>query len=325
MRLLTTMAVRRVIAPAAALAAGFAVLTATPAPAAPAPATARAQATDPVSDLLAPLLSPTVVDPLIALLGAFPTPYRPYRGSICPGGEPECIEDVIAEMEDRLEPLAASCSHHAIFSLAYLRVTQNVKNAADNGYFDDRAWLTQIDAVFAQMYFDTMDTWAAGRKKAVPKAWRLALQAADDRSMTGLGDFMMNMNAHINNDFPYVLAEVGLTAADGSSHKPDHNAYNQRLDSLYHPVFDEETARFDPAFNKLDIGPVDELLVGLIMRGWREMVWRNAEALANAPKALRPLVEKEIENYAAAQGALIKLFFSGNPAKRDAHCAAHHG
>lgn len=289
----------------------------------PAVAPARA-ATAP--DPLAALLSPTLVDPVINLLAAFPTKYQPYTGTICPGGEPQCIEDVIAEMERRLQPLAASCSHDAIFSLAYLRVTQNVKNAADNGYFADRKWLTQIDAVFAQMYFDTMDAWKAGKKSSVPKAWRLALQATEDKAMTGLGDFMMNMNAHINNDFPYVLAEVGLTAPDGTSHKPDHNAYNQRLDSLYHPVFDEETARFDPTFNKLDLGPVDEVLVGTIMRGWREMVWRHAEALAHAPAAMRPYVEKEISEYAATQAQLIKLFFaSPNPTARGAYCAAHHG
>jgi len=180
-------------------------------------------ATDPLAPL-APLLSPTLVDPVIELLSAWPTPYKPYPGPICPGGEPACIEDVIAEMDQRLAPLAASCSHHAIFSLAYLRVTENVKAAADTGYFADRTWLTQIDAVFAEMYFDTMDTWAAGQKSSVPKAWRLALQAADDQSLTGLGDFMMNMNAHINRDFPHVLAQVGLTAADGTTHKPDHNA-----------------------------------------------------------------------------------------------------
>lgn len=277
-------------------------------------------------DPLSALLSPTLVDPVINLLAAFPTKPTPYRGKLCPGGEPQCIEDVITEMKARLQPLAASCSHDAIFSLAYLRVTENVKDAADHGYFADRKWLTQLDAEFAKMYFDTMDTWKAGKRTSVPKAWRLALQATEDRSMTGLGDFMMNMNAHINNDFPYVLEMVGLTAADGTSHKPDHNAYNQRLDSLYHPVFDEEAARFDPSFNKLDLGPVDEVAVGLIMRGWREMVWRHAEALVNAPAALRPLVEKEISEYAATQAQLIKVFFaSPNPTTRDAYCAAHHG
>ncbi len=271
------------------------------------------------------LLSPTLVDPVVNLLAAYPTKYRPYTGPICPGGEPQCIEDVITEMEDRLAPLATSCSHHAIFSLAYLRVTQNVKAAADTGYFADRKWLTQVDAVFAELYFDTMDTWKAGNKSAVPKAWRLALQAADDKSLSGIGDFMMNMSAHINRDFPHVIAQVGLTAADGSTHKPDHNAYNQRLDALYHPVFDEEAARFDPMFNKFDLGPVDEVVVGTIMRGWREMVWRHAEALANAPAALRPLVVREIEEYAAMQGQFIQQIFKADPKERAAYCASNLG
>jgi hypothetical protein len=283
---------------------------------------ARADAPDP----LGALLSPTIFDPIINLLGALPTPYKPYASTICVSGSPQCIVDVIAEMQQRLAPLASSCSDNAIFSLAYLRVTQNVKAAADNGYFADRKWLTQIDANFAQMYFDTMDAWKAGKKSSVPKAWQIALQAADDKAMSGLGDFLINMNAHINNDFPYVLVKVGLTGADGKTHKPDHNAYNQRLDSLYKPVFDEETARFDPTFNKIDIGPVDDLLVGMIMRGWREIVWRHAEALANAPAALRPLVEKEISEYAATQALLIRAIFTQpNPTKRDAYCATHHG
>lgn len=284
-------------------------------------------ATDPLAPLNQ-LLSPAILDPVIALLAAFPAPYRPYTGSICPGGEPECIEDVIDEMEDRLAPLAASCDHDAIFSLAYLRVTQNVKDAADNGYFADRTWLTQVDAVFAEMYFDTMDAWHGGDRKTVPHAWRIALTASDNRTMSAIGDFMLNMNAHINNDFPYVLEQVGLTGPDGTTHKPDHNAYNQRLDSLYHPVFDEMAARFDPNFNKLDLGPVDELVVSTIMRGWREMVWRHAEALAATRKnaLLRKIVEKEIEEYAAAQAELIKLvpiFLAASSPERDAFCAAH--
>lgn len=282
------------------------------------------------NDPLGQLLSPSNEDPVISLLAALPTPYRPYTGPICADGDPQCIVDVIDEMERRLAPEAASCDHDAIFGLAYLRVTQNVKDAADHGYFHDRRWLTQIDAVFAHRYFDTMDAWAAGNRRAVPHAWRIALRASDDRTMSGLGDFMLNMNAHINNDFPYVLAKVGLTAADGSTHKPDHNAYNDRLDSLYHPVFDEEAARFDPMFDRYDLGPVDDLVVSTIMRGWREMVWRHAEALAatRGNPVLRGLAQKHIEEYAAAQARLIKLvpiFLAASSPQRDAWCATHHG
>jgi Family of unknown function (DUF5995) len=287
---------------------------------------AQADDTDPIGQLL----SPAAVDPVIALLGALPTQYRPYTGTICASGDPQCIVDVIAEMEQRLAPEAASCSHDAIFALAYLRVTQNVKAAADNGYFRDRAWLTRIDAVFARRYFDTIDAWRASDAASVPHAWRIALRASQDRTMSGLGDFMLNMNAHLNNDFPYVLEQVGLTGADGSTHKPDHNAYNDRLDSLYPPVFDEEAARFDPMFDRYDLGPVDDLVVSSIMRGWREMVWRHAEALAatRTNPRLRHVVQKEIEEYAASQARLIKLvpiFLASSSPHRDAWCATHHG
>ena len=157
----------------------------------------------------------------------------------------------------------------------------------------------------------------------MPRAWRIALQAEDDKSMTGLGNFMLAMNAHINRDFPHVLAEVGLTAKNGKSHKSDHNRYNKRLDSLYGPVFKEEARRFDPAFDDIDIGPLEDTAAGIIMRGWREGVWRHAEALVLSPTpAARRLVEQEIELYAATQAVLIKaLLGSGNSRQRDAWCA----
>ena len=104
--------------------------------------------------------------------------------------------------------------------------------------------------------------------------------------MSGIGNFMLAMNAHINRDFPNVIAEVGLTGPDGTSHKPDHNAYNPRLDALYAPVFAEMAARFDPTFDDLDLGPFDEAFVGGVMRGWREGVWRHAENLVLARNPL---------------------------------------
>lgn len=273
----------------------------------------------------APPVGPQAVDPLISVLPAAPVPYRPYTSRICRSGKPVCITRVIREMEQRLRPLAASCDHDAIFSLAYLRVTQNVKEAADSGYFADRIWLTRLDAVFADLYFRTMDAWHSGRRRAVPPAWRIALKAADDRSLTGLGDFMINMNAHINNDFPHALVTAGLTDRRGRTHKPDHNAYNRRLDDLYAPVFAEMARRFDPTIDDQDAGPVDETAAGLVMRGWREMVWRNAEHLAMArTPAQRAAAERTIEEYAASQARLIRQAYASpdGSAARDAWCRA---
>jgi hypothetical protein len=275
------------------------------------------------------LINPKPLDPAIALLPALPTPYTPYTGTICVDGADSCVDGVIDEMEARLAPLAESCSHHAIFSLAYLRVTENVRDANRNGYFQDREWLNRLDTVFADMYFRTMDDYGAG--KTVPPAWKAALDDSKYRRLNGLGNFMMNMNAHINNDFPRALVAVGITAPDGTSRKPDHNAYNQRLDSLYRPVFVEESQRFDPKFDMYHVGPVEGTAAGVIMRLWREGVWRNAELLANAktPAQLK-LVNQVINNYALAQARLIEAvpIFRANPNSnrvRDQWCAAHHG
>jgi hypothetical protein len=294
-----------------------------------APASARADDDDPLGPL-GPLVPGTVfgvLDPAIEVLPPFPVPHTPYVGDLCPGGEDACIDEVIDEMQTRLDGLAAACDHDAVFALAYLRVTENVRDAVRSGYFRDRKWLNQVDTVFAELYFDVRDDWHAGRRSEVPKAWAIALQAEDDKAMTGLGNFMLAMNAHINRDFPHVLAEVGVTAPDGTSHRRDHNAYNQRLDSLYAPVFAEEAARFDPRFDDIDVSTIEETVAGVIMRGWREGVWRHAEelALARTP-AQRRLVERQIEGYAATQAALMRTMFAApNSTARDAWCAEHHG
>lgn len=285
-----------------------------------APTSAVADDTDPLGGLV----TPTYVDPLIELLAPLPTPYRPYAGPLCLSGGDECADAVAREMRQRLAPLARDCSHHAIFALAYLRVTENVSEAVRTGYFDHADWLNRVIANFADYYFRTRDSWTAGRP--VPPAWQIAFAAADGRQMNALGDFMLNMSAHINNDFPRALAHIGLTAPDGTSYKSDHNRYNLRLDGLLKPVFAEETARFDPTFDDLDAGSSAETTAGLIMRGWREMVWRNAEALANARNPLeRALVSAWITQYAAEQGRMIKampIFQETDADARRAYCLA---
>lgn len=266
------------------------------------------------------------LDPIIDILPPVPVPYYPSQEVECVDGDPSCIDETIGRMQDRLDPLASACDHDAVFALAYLRVTEGVRAAAEEGLFKDPAWLGHQDAVFAQFYFDTLDNWHGGRKHLVPQSWRIALQAADDGSVTGLGNFMLAMNAHINRDFSYVLAGVGLTAADGTSHKPDHNAFNPRLDALYNPVFAEEAERFDPRFDDLDAGPLDEEGVGAIMRGWRELVWRNAESLALAKSPLeKALAKSRIETYATTQAVLYRTMFASSPeqtAARNDYCRA---
>ncbi len=269
------------------------------------------------------------LDPIVEILPPLPAPYHPTLLPECADGNPTCINATIDQMKARYDALRVKCDHDAVFALAYLRVTENVRDALDEGLYRDPVWLRNQDAAFAQDYYDSYDNWHTGRKDLVPRAWQIAFQAADDGTVSALGNFMLAMNAHINRDFSYVLAGAGLTGPDGVSHKPDHNAFNARLDSLYHPVFAEEALELDPRFDDVDLITLDEEAVGAIMRGWRELVWRNAEllSLAKTPLALS-LAKSTIETYATTQAVFYRAMFASGKARtteRNAYCHARQG
>jgi len=247
----------------------------------------------------------------------------------CPEGGNGCVDDTLAQLGGRLDALGRSCGHHATFALAYLRTTQGFAWSRDQeGYFADPRWINRVGALFAEYYYRAYDDWAAGRRSSVPSAWLIALDAARDRRLTGAGDLLLGMNAHINRDLPYVLERIGLTAADGSSHKPDHDRIDEVLAGLVDPLHAELIARFDPY--SFDIGISPEWVLRLIV-SWRAQAWRNAVRLSEARTPLaRALVEFDIESSAAATAAALAALTSylpplTGPGPRAAHCAAHHG
>ena len=41
---------------------------------------------------------------------------------------------------------------------------------------------------------------------------------------------LLGINAHVQNDMPFVLAQLGLRDRKGQSRKPDHDNFNEVLD-----------------------------------------------------------------------------------------------
>jgi hypothetical protein len=70
--------------------------------------------------------------------------------------------------------------------------------------------------------------------------------------------------------------------------------------------------------------PLDDLAGLELTRTWREVVWRNAERLANArSEAEWTRVARSIEEYAELNARLIAAAgLPGYRATRDAYCAA---
>jgi hypothetical protein len=281
----------------------------------------------------APARADTLPAPFInwpAALPAFPAPFTPSVEPDCADGSDACIDRTIAEMNRRLNAVVAPCAHDAVFSVAYLRVTEDVRDFVRAGGFSDARWLNHEDAVFARMYFDAYDDFAAGRMSEVPAAWQVAFGVAKRREVPALANFLLAMNGHINRDFPFLLAGIGITRPDGATRKPDHDAYNARLAQLYEPVLGEVAHRFDATADDFQVGPIDDVAAAQVLESWREGVWRNAERLANArtPED-RAQVAASIESEAEAiAGLIVELFrYRGDQtsAARDAHCARFGG
>jgi hypothetical protein len=269
-----------------------------------------------------------------SLLPGMTWAYTPDSTNDCNAGRVSCVDATIREMQRRFAPLAASCSHDAVFALAYLRTTQAYRQAVeDPHFFNDNGFVNHEDAVFARLYFDAYDNWHAGRTAAVPRAWSIAFQAARDRAVAGGGNLLLGMNAHVQRDLPFALAAIGLVAPDGTSRKPDHDKVDQILNGVMGPLIAEEARRFDPTINEANPLPnttLDDAGVFQLLVAWREIAWRNAERLVSATTpADRAAVAASIESYAASQALEIRAGSAyvpllQNSQARDAYCAAHH-
>ena len=238
------------------------------------------------------------------------------------------MDETIAEMYRRWRPLNNRCDHKAVFALTYLRTTEEFARTvkADPAFFSDMPWVNWEDAVFAQLYFRPFDAHAA--KQPVPAAWRVAFEASESDDVTGVGDLLLGMNAHIQRDLPFTLAHVGLVKPDGQSRKPDHDKVNMFLDRVANPLQAELARRYDERFAQTDAepSPADELGALQAVREWREGAWRNAERLVNAAtQAERDQVAQSIDAYAegTARSLLAANTQPGYGPERDAYCRSH--
>jgi hypothetical protein len=267
-----------------------------------------------------------------ALLPGITTEYEPSSANDCAAGRTACVDAAIREMQRRFDPLARACDHNAIFSLTYLRTTEEYRRSIeDPTFFEDTRFVNHEDAVFAGYYFRAYDDWRAGRLSAVPRAWAIAFGSADQRAVSAAGNIALGINAHVQRDLPFVLAAIGMVKADGSSRKPDHDRVNEFLNRVADDLYPEIARRFDPTLDDSELpGTADNFAEFQIIPTWREIAWRNAERLVSAPSAeARAQVASDIEAYAASQARILRAVYQygplGNSTARDAYCAAHHG
>jgi hypothetical protein len=257
--------------------------------------------------------------------------YDPSSADDCIAGRFTCINKTLSTMRTQFDAAARVCDHDAVFALTYLRTTEEFRRAVEtDGFFEDPYYLNHEDAVFAQLYFQAKANWDSGNNSAVPGAWATAFDAADQRAVSGQGNLLLGINAHVQLDLPFTLAAIGLVKPDGSSRKHDHDQVNVFLNRVVDPLLAELAKRFDPAVNARNLpGPYDEFTLFQLIVAWRELAWRNAERLVAATTQTdRNLIARSIRDHARDEAKTIRTSTAYLPllqssTQRDAYCAAN--
>jgi hypothetical protein len=258
-------------------------------------------------------------------------PAMPSSSEIQPGAVPHCRKATVRCVDVQIKRMRRlqrelGCDHRAVFATTYLTLTRQYREDLSAGMkkqLQDVKYLYREVAVFANVYFETVKRGKRGQE--IPEAWRIAFETARSGEVNAAQDMLLGINAHVQNDMPFVIAALGLRTKAGESRKPDHDLVNEVLDRAYQPVIDEVAARYDPFVSTTNASwnPLDDVAGLEMVKGWREQVWRNAERLVNARSdEEREQVADDIKARAAdwARG-MAAVQTPGDRARRDAYCA----
>jgi hypothetical protein len=189
------------------------------------------------------------------------------------------IEAVAARMESIAAPLAEDDGVRR-FNELYLAVTRAVAVESATATYADPAFISRLDVVFADLYFEAVDDLDAGRE--MPRAWAPLFEARAKKGIAPLQFAIAGMNAHINHDLVLALVTTTKEFGCGLDHgTPEHKDY-LAVNDLLNRVQDEIKERFTTGVIK-DIdkagGRVDDMVANWSVARARDNAWTQAQIL----------------------------------------------
>lgn len=192
------------------------------------------------------------------------------------GADADAIAPVIARMEAINGQLPAK-DGVAYFNRLYLEVTRAVRTATATATFNDPAFVSRLDVIFAGLYFDAEATVSTGG--ACPVAWR-PLVAQRDRGHAPIQFALAGMNAHINHDLPLAVVatcqEMGLSVEPGSPQHADYQSVNNILRQVETQVAEWFKTGLIAAIEDVVPEDVDNALAMWSIVAARDLAWDHA-------------------------------------------------
>jgi hypothetical protein len=264
------------------------------------------------------------------LVAPLEIPSRPHPGPVpgCRHPGLNCLQTTIRRLHQRESRLG--CDHRAVFATTYRVLTQVMleRLRKEPRFFRFPRYLYFEDGLFADVYIANSAAWSHGRR--VAPAWRIAFETARDGDVTAGQDMLLGINAHVQNDMPFVLAALGQRTRGGVSRKADHDRENEILADAYQRVVDTVERRYDPSVGVTnpDGVPADDEAGLELVKKWREDVWHNAERLIatrNDPQRHAEVIDDIEQNAADWATGIAATQTPGYRPQRDAYCKSRLG
>ena len=189
--------------------------------------------------------------------------------------------DEVLDMLKCLDALLPDTDGLKWFNQLYLAVSVAVSDAVKAGGWNDPHWLTQLDVVFANLYFDALGRGDAA-PSAAPAAWYPVLAARPDQRLKKIQFALAGMNAHINRDLPVALVQTceaaGAGPERGDARHADYERINDILETVEAGVKQEFLTGLIGVVDAVN-GPLDDVLAMWSIRAARDAAWVHAELL----------------------------------------------
>jgi hypothetical protein len=216
-------------------------------------------------------------------------------------------DEVVRALEGLERHFHARRDRRGVFATGYLEITRAILRHQRAGGFVDPAWSERYLVCFANLYRVALLRYQEGDTAAVPKAWRIAFDAA--RTGTGLviQHLVLGINAHINHDLPLALLEIGIDP-DRPARRQDHVTVNQVLEGATPTMKARVAEMYAPVLHRLDrmVGGLDEEATNFSIPRAREHAWTMAVALTAARNEHeRSLLRQALDEQAAVIARLV--------------------
>jgi hypothetical protein len=167
------------------------------------------------------------------------------------------------------------------FNRLYLQVTRSVKQAVNPPVFRDARSMSELDVVFANLYFAAIAAGDMDPSRA-PSAWRPLLCARRNCAIARLQFALAVMNAHINRDLPQGIVHVfearGGDPTSDEARRQDFDSVNELLERVEGEVKTDFSVGVIGAVD-VAAGRVDDIAAMWNVRVTRKAAWTNAEVL----------------------------------------------